>query len=164
MLSIYEIPWCGIQQLETFEAVNIYFLPKRIKRTRLQFIWEWVVTNFNVGNLEKSLMAFNSLGCFLHFLPLNHRVSLSDSPQKWLSRSICVVFIPPFPNLLYRVDFPSIRFSRTKAMSIRNLKGCSGLTDYKSLYCIMNSLRVALTLRVTALHLYHFVSLHVTMT
>ena len=69
------------QQLDSFQAVNTHFLSKCIKWVRLQFIWEWVVTNFNMGNLEKSLMAVNSLGCFLHFLSSYHRVSLSDSPR-----------------------------------------------------------------------------------
>lgn len=69
------------QQLDSFQAVNTHFLSKCIKWVRLQFIWEWVVTNFNMGNLETSLMAFKSLGCFLHFLSPNGRASLSDSPR-----------------------------------------------------------------------------------
>lgn len=136
VLIIYEIQWFRAQQLESFRAVNIHFLSKHIKWLSLQFIWEWVVTNFNTGNLEKSLMAFNSVGCFLHFLPPNHRVYPINSPQKWLSGCFCVRVIPPIPSLLYSVGFPSIRFSRTKALSTHHMKGCSGLTDYRSFHHI----------------------------
>lgn len=61
MLIIYEILWLTAGQLESFQAVNIHFLSKHIKRRRLQFIWEWVVTKFQIGNLEKSLMVVNTL-------------------------------------------------------------------------------------------------------
>lgn len=67
MLIIYEILWLTARQLESFQAVNIHFLSKHIKRRRLQFIWEWVVTNFQIGNLEKSLMVFNTLDASLFF-------------------------------------------------------------------------------------------------
>lgn len=67
MLIIYEILWLTAGQLESFQAVNIHFLSKHIKRRRLQFIWEWVVTNFQIGNLEKSLMVFNTLDGSLFF-------------------------------------------------------------------------------------------------
>lgn len=67
MLIIYEILWLTARQLESFQAVNIHFLSKHIKRRRLQFIWEWVVTNFQIGNLEKSPMVFNTLDASLFF-------------------------------------------------------------------------------------------------
>lgn len=67
MLIIYETLWLTEQQLESFQAVNIHFLSKHIKRRRLQFIWEWVVTNFQIGNLEKSLVVFNALDASLFF-------------------------------------------------------------------------------------------------
>lgn len=67
MLIIYETLWLTARQLESFQAVNIHFLSKHIKRRRLQFIWEWVVTNFQIGNLEKSLVVFNTLDASLFF-------------------------------------------------------------------------------------------------
>ena len=70
-------------------------------------------------------MAFKSLGCFLHFLSPNRRVSLSDSPRNgfqdppvyysFLSFRICCTEYLPFNGFL-----------RTKARSTHNLKGCSG--------------------------------------
>lgn len=94
MLIIYEILWFRAQQLVSFQVVNTHFLSKHIKWIRLQFIWGRVVTNFNIGNLGNSLVAFNSLGFSLHFLPPNHRViSNGPSPEIILTLSVCS--IPP---------------------------------------------------------------------
>lgn len=90
MLIIYEILWLTAGQLESFQAVNIHFLSKHIKRRRLQFIWEWVVTKFQIGNLEKSLMVVNTLdgSSFFRFIFILRLFFFSARDQ---TQSLCML-------------------------------------------------------------------------